>query len=169
MNGKSFTKWVAITLAIILIALVTYLIISQISEGMQTTDPKLQELKNAVRDLFKPGRTYKSALLQQHLHGRDILGETRLFTAKKSYTLNKFKVHMCLRDDRTGEYYDWQVLMHVYLHEISHVICPEIGHTPLFHSIFDDLMKEASDMDIYDMDANIPLDYCQYDHDGKKK
>ena len=40
-------------------------------------------------------------------------------------------------------------------HELSHVICDEIGHTPKFHRIFEDIIKTKEEIKIYD--SSIPL------------
>ena len=35
------------------------------------------------------------------------------------------------------------MLVYVLAHEMAHVICPNIGHTPEFHAIFDQLLEES--------------------------
>jgi hypothetical protein len=52
--------------------------------------------------------------------------------------------------------------MYVALHEISHVACPEVGHTELFKKIFHFITKIAINMGIYkkiDFAKN-PVEYC---------
>ena len=55
------------------------------------------------------------------------------------------------------------MLLYVLLHEISHVICDEVGHTEKFSEIFDAVLEEATKMKIYDPNIPIINDYCQYE------
>jgi predicted metal-dependent hydrolase len=82
-----------------------------------------------------------------------------------SYSVNKGEqIVFCLRTKRTGnEMHDYNLVMYVVLHEISHVACPIYdNHGPLFRKIFAFLTQEAIDLDIYDkIDFNTkPEDYC---------
>ena len=68
---------------------------------------------------------------------------------------------LCLKDEK-NQYYETNMLIYVLLHEISHVICDEVGHTEKFGKIFDELLEEAKKMNIYNPDIPIITDYCQY-------
>jgi len=81
-----------------------------------------------------------------------------------SYTINKSKIYLKLTD-RNGEYYSNNTLIYVLLHEISHMLCDDIGHTENFHIIFRDLLLEAEKVGIYD--PYIPISY--YDERHYKK
>ena len=62
-----------------------------------------------------------------------------------SYSINKGEeIVFCLRSGKNGELHDINELMYVAIHEIAHVGCPEIGHTPLFKNINIELLKHAS-------------------------
>ncbi len=86
-----------------------------------------------------------------------------------SYTVNKGEqIIFCIRSKaltsvlESSNIHDFNIIMYVALHEISHVACPEYGHTPLFKKIFHFFCEEAIQMGIYnkeDYSAN-PKEYC---------
>lgn len=84
-----------------------------------------------------------------------------LLKGKKSYTINKKKIHLCLFD-KDGKYYDKNMLIYVTLHELAHVRCDEVGHTDKFHTIFSDILETASKKGIYDPNKPIIKNYCEY-------
>ena len=96
-----------------------------IRERLLPYDPKIDELKN------------KLALV--HPESKNL----QFFNDKKSYTINKQKVHLCIKDEN-GEYYNDNMLVYVSLHELAHVICDEVGHTQKFWAMFDAILEEAS-------------------------
>lgn len=80
-----------------------------------------------------------------------------------SYSLNKGeKIVFCLRNPITYKLENFNIIMYVALHEISHVACPEIGHTPLFKKIFKYFLLEAASINIYKVEnyTKNPADYC---------
>jgi len=90
-----------------------------------------------------------------------IVDRLKFFEGRKSYTINKTYVHIC-KKDKHGKIYARNQLVLVLLHEISHALCDEIGHTDKFNRILDDLLEKASRKGIYDPSIpNIP-DYCEY-------
>ncbi len=80
-----------------------------------------------------------------------------------SYTINKGeKIVFCIRDKLFNNIHNINTIMYVVLHEMSHIACPEIGHTELFRKIFKFLLIEGNKINIYvlaDYDKN-PVDYC---------
>jgi len=86
--------------------------------------------------------------------------ETELFRGEKSYTINKSRVYLCLKDEN-NKYYSINMLIYVLAHEYSHVICNSIGHTDEFHAIFEQLLVELADAKIYDPSQKIIPDYCE--------
>ena len=70
--------------------------------------------------------------------------------AGKSYTVNKKNVHLCVKDEETGEYFNNNMLMYVLLHEIAHVLSKSVGHTKEFHRKFEELLKKAENLGYYD-------------------
>lgn len=151
-------KYIAAGLGVVLIALVIWLIYRQYVEHYSQNDPKLQELKDIFENFFNKERYWDGQLTM--LNNRDIMKEINLYRGDKSYTINKEKVYMCLKNN-DGEYYDINTLIYVLAHELSHVICDEIGHTEKFHRIFEDLLKEMTDEGIYNPSKKIRTDYCE--------
>lgn len=79
-----------------------------------------------------------------------------------SYTINKKELVFCVRSRKTGEIHDINLLMYVVIHELSHIACPEYGHTDLFKKIFKFLLNESQECGIYQkIDFNeYPQEYC---------
>ena len=90
-----------------------------------------------------------------------IVSRLNFYEGEKSYTINKQNVYICMRDEN-GKYYDKNFLVYVILHEISHALCNEIGHTQKFMDIFSDLIERASKMGLYNKNAPKVENYCNY-------
>ncbi len=89
-----------------------------------------------------------------------IVKELRFFEGDKSYTIDKKYVFLCKRDQKTGEQYHDNQLILVLIHEISHALCDEIGHTEKFHKINDGLLQRASEMGLYNDSIQVS-NYCE--------
>jgi hypothetical protein len=67
-----------------------------------------------------------------------------------SYTVNKGdEMVLCLRSKKTGKIHDYNILLYVAIHELAHVGCTEIGHTPLFFEINRYLLRKAIRLGLY--------------------
>ena len=80
-----------------------------------------------------------------------------------SYTVDKEKVFMCLRQrNESEELVDENIVTFVALHEMSHVGTASIGHTPEFWNNFAWLLKQAETMGVYEYTdfAAHPVEYC---------
>jgi hypothetical protein len=95
------------------------------------------------------------------LHLDPILGKLNFYEGEKSYTINKKNVYICMKNE-AGGYYDKNFLVYVILHEISHALCDEIGHTQKFMAIFADMIDRAARMGLYDKDKPKVENYCNY-------
>ncbi len=139
-------------------------------ENFKITDkkePMLSQLELLLNPMFAKDVQYDGILknIMTIQMKRKILNEIILTRGKKSYTINKEKIYMCLKD-QNNQYYDMNMLLHVMLHEIAHILCfDEIGHTQKFYTIFDELLRKASDMKIYDMNKPLIQDYCTHNPD----
>ena len=128
-------------------------------------EPMLVHLEEQLAPMFAENVKYEGILqpiLTKQMK-RKILNEITLSKGKKSYTINKQNIYMCLKDQQ-NEYYDKNMLLHVIIHEIAHILTvDEIGHTPKFNKILDALLEKATEMNIYN--PNIPLirDYCTFE------
>ena len=152
------TKILAIILAFLLIVLVSWIVYKQIKEHYTKDDPKLKELTKVFEDFFKQERYWVVPL--DMLNHKNIMDEITMYRGNKSYTINKEKVYICLKDEN-GQYYNDNTLIYVMSHEICHSLCPEIGHTELFHTIFEALLLELTEAGIYNPSIPIEQDYCQ--------
>lgn len=70
-------------------------------------------------------------------------------TQRGTYTENKSVIYLCVRDPKTGKYYDHNVIMYVALHELAHVLTKEEGHTKLFTENFNKLLIKAQQEGLY--------------------
>ena len=116
---------------------------NQVNEHFNKQNPYLIECVNEVKEHFPK------------------VNELRFYEGDESYTLNKEKVYICVKDKKTNELYDKNILKYVILHEYAHSICPEIGHTPLYQKIFNKVLTEAVDKGVYDPNVKIPINYCK--------
>jgi len=67
-----------------------------------------------------------------------------------SYSINKGEeLVFCLRSKIDNKLHDINDIMYVAVHEIAHIGCPEIGHTPLFKKINKFLLEKAVDKGLY--------------------
>jgi len=130
------------TCVLLFVSLVLYFICFQISEYYSQLDPVLMTIKNTIQPL-----------------NPHIVDNLQFFEGDKSYTINKKKIYLCLKDEH-GDYYDLNMLVYVAIHELSHVLCDEIGHTPKFHRIFQENLEYASKLGLYDPSKPIVDNYC---------
>ena len=80
-----------------------------------------------------------------------------------SYSVDKgAKIFVCLRNKQTGEIADINTLTYVSIHELSHVMSSEVGHTDQFWSNFKSLLRQAMALNIYTyVDySKSPMPYC---------
>jgi hypothetical protein len=85
--------------------------------------------------------------------------EVEINEGRKSYTINKKKVYICLKD-KSNRYYNRNMLVYVICHEYSHILCDEIGHTDKFFEIFDGVLVKAERHGLYDPSVPILDNYC---------
>lgn len=138
---QCFFKWsvVAIILAIVLV-----LVATQIKDHYtDDDDPMLMQIKQKIA-------TFEPRVNDAVFHRGD-----------KSYTINKKHVYMCLKDE-VDQYYDENMLMYVALHELAHVFCSDVQHTPQFKKIFAHLLQRAHAAGVYDPNKALVENYCNY-------
>ena len=162
MNNMN-NKYICWALAVVLIAFIAYLIHNQIEEYNLQDDPKLNQLRGIFHEFFEhkkiKGKKWDHPLAK--LNHTNPMKNIKLLKGGKSYTINKEKVYLCLRDEKE-EYYNLNMLIYVTAHELAHVLCDSIGHTDEFHAIFEALLVELTDSGIYDPKQEILLDYCAH-------
>lgn len=128
--------------SIFFILILVLIIVYQIREDLTTFDPVLRKVKIRCADVHP------------------IIPKIELYEGNKSYTINKEKIYLCLKD-KNGQYYNENMLTYVFLHEVAHILCDEIGHTEKFSRIFDTLLEKATKLGIYDPNIPIIQDYCE--------
>jgi hypothetical protein len=132
-------------------------------------EPKLKTLQEKLAPLFDENTSYKGTILENIMTSQTkhrLKNEVSLSKGDKSYTINKEDIFLCLKDEN-NQYYNDNMLVYVLLHEISHSICDEIGHTEKFHKLFSALTRKAVELGIYNDQIPLIRDYCLY-NDKKK-
>ena len=120
----------------------------------------LQEIYSDLLHLFhdkKPG--YFIGPLEP-LNNIKVLQNLVMVEDTESYTINKKVIHLCTKDPQNGKGYDKNTLMFVVLHELAHVLCPDIGHTETFSSINYALLDHAVRNGFYDPSKPFIKKYC---------
>lgn len=133
----------------------------------------LAKIKQNIRILTKHLYDNKDTKYIEHrpyimqLHNRIknvIIMESSEDSVYTSYSVNKGEeIIFCLRSRKIrNQIHKFNLLMYVVLHEISHVACPEYGHTPLFKKIFAFITSVAIKNGLYQkIDfVNNPTEYC---------
>ena len=161
-KDQKYIKCFSILLAFLLIFALIYLLIKQIEEFNLQTDPMLDRLRSKLTEFFDHKKNWNGNLAT--LNGKNPMKNINLYKSNKSYTINKERIYMCLKDE-TGNYYSENMLIYVLLHELGHVLSKSIGHTDEFYRIFDDLLLEATKNNLYDPNQPIVKDYCQHGDD----
>lgn len=87
-----------------------------------------------------------------------------IYPDTSSYTEDKEKIGLCVKNPTTGQYYNIDTIMHVALHELTHILdhSYETGHThsPEFYQKFDEVTKAAISAGVYNPATRVPIDYC---------
>jgi Zn-dependent peptidase ImmA (M78 family) len=129
--------------ALIIIIILVWLIIRQIHENFLSQDDTIIRLKAKLLPIFPE------------------LLSTKLMRGTSSYTINKHKIFICLKDKQTKQIYDDNMLVYVILHELAHVMCDEIGHTEKFQKIFNNLLLRAVRNGLWDPTIPRIENYCK--------
>ena len=172
-----FKKICNIMSYVIVMILSVFAIISlkfPIQENYQ--DDKLDSLVRDIKTVFSLRNTASDDdnKTLKELSLDDVINNNKLtFDGHdESYTINKKKVHICMRDEH-DKYYEDNMLMYVLLHELAHCKCKSIGHTDEFHGILENIYYIARKYDkngklakntrpILGVDFIPDPDYCSY-------
>lgn len=135
--------WPAIIIIIILVITISILLIVKVKNENyeRVMDEKVDHIKSNLIEHFPE------------------LSRVNVFSGNRSFTIDKKEIFLCLRDEN-GNYYDDNMLTYVLLHELSHVICDEIGHTDKFYKIFDKVLEYAAAQGVWDPNQPIVQNYC---------
>jgi len=161
---------VATVVCIVVVNREKFEVVDQFSGSRSTCryDAKLKLLGDKVEYMFeyynnKEGGWGDGYLTHLNDELKNVHENVMLCTDKTSYTINKENIYIALaKETYNPSYYDNHTLMHVLLHELAHVICPESGalsHGPLWSGIFEELMDRAQEFGIYDRSKEIDFSY----------
>lgn len=140
-------NYIGYMLLCVVLVILSCVVVKQIREYHLQNDPILTTLKEVLKPIT--------------FGGRSITDGMKLYKADKSYTINKSQTFMCLYD-KQGQYYPLNQLIYVLLHERAHSLNQaDIGHTPAFYQIFDNLLDQATKLGIYNPNISIIQDYCE--------
>ena len=125
---------------------------------------KLAILNQNVKKLLKhiKNDTRKGVKYLVKRYNPDKLSETAVDAKYTSYSVNKGEsIAMCLREP-DNSFIDMNTVNFVIIHELSHVMTPEIGHTKLFWENMGYLLKKAEEIGIYKVYdyKEKPVRYC---------
>jgi hypothetical protein len=85
-----------------------------------------------------------------------------LFAANDSFTENKKKIFLCVKKPNK-DYYKYNTIMYIALHELAHVLTKKYDidtHGEEFHKSFNELIKRAKEVGVYDETNELDYDYC---------
>jgi hypothetical protein len=115
--------------------------------SLNEKDPEKGEYIQKLKDTFNP------EYITENIPGS-------IYVA---YSVNKGEeLSICIREKDTEKFIDNNIILFVAIHELSHIMTPESGHTPLFWDNMKYLLEQASVSGIYqpqDYSQN-PVTYC---------
>lgn len=88
--------------------------------------------------------------------------ELNYFASDESLTENKKDMYLCLKDEK-GQYYPYNMLMYVALHELAHAVSKSVddAHTgDEFNRNFDMLLDRATQLGLYNPNEPLLNNYC---------
>jgi len=136
-------------------------IVRRLPDAKQAAN-KLAEINRKVLRLINSLNTTKKGVSDLiYNYNPRTLSETLPGSQYTSYSVNKGeKISICIRSSDNEEFIDENTILFVVIHELSHVMTEEIGHTPLFWSNMRYLLEEGEKVGIYE-----PVDYQEFPED----
>lgn len=86
----------------------------------------------------------------------------QFYSSNESYAEDKSRIYLCLKDENEN-YYDYNVLIYVCIHECAHVLTPIYDNehkTKEFIDTFHNLLRKAKELNIYNKNKPFPNTYC---------
>ena len=90
-------------------------------------------------------------------------GRLEFFPSDESYTEDKKRVFLCLKDNQ-GKYYEYNHLLQVLVHELAHAFTDVIDKehkTPEFNNKHNEYRQKAAKLKMVDLEDKVPLNYCR--------
>ena len=136
------------------------------AELLEKVISNMYKLKNhLVKNInqFPDYKKYIKQLDEKLNEERTTIYENKENSDLTSYSVNKGEeIVFCLKSKKSKKNHSINTIMYVAVHEMGHLGCPEIGHTPLYNKIFKFFLEEAVKINIYKYVnyANQPIEYC---------
>lgn len=116
---------------------------------------RMAEIKNRIEKLINYLKsTYPDNEKIKTLYSRyeeDNIRETSINDNGTSYSIDKGdEIHLCLRDKKSLELHEINILMFVTIHELAHIMSKSYGHNDEFNENFIFLLKNAVKIGIYE-------------------
>ena len=128
--------------------------LSNIGISLQSLIDSLDEKdKERGEDILRLKKSFNSDYITENIPGS-------MYVA---YSVNKGEeLSICIRDKDTEKFIDNNIILFVAIHELSHIMTDELGHTKLFWDNMKYLLEKASSLGIYQItDYNkYPVMYC---------
>jgi len=111
-----------------------------------------------MQQKYKDDHSIDAEFLDKNYDGGALSEHVPRGTKNVSYVLNKGQsIKLCLRDKETGTLHDFNTLVYVNLHELSHCLDKNYGHNPSFWRSFRKVLDAAVHLNLYK-----PVDYSKY-------
>jgi hypothetical protein len=120
-----------------------------------------EQLVKLAKHMVAKFPTNPDAVRLYNNYNPEALSESDRNSGFTSYTINKSKLVLCIRqDDET--FVEFQTILYVAIHELGHMMTSSLGHTDEFWANFKMLLNEAIDIGVYNKQDfnNKPKDYC---------
>lgn len=124
---------------------------------------QLRDYLNSNKNKFPEYQQYIDLLIKNFNKDRTHIYENDHNSSHTSYSVNKGQeLVFCLKSKNENKYHNINLLMYVAIHEMAHLACPEIGHTPLFNKVFKFLAEQSVNIGIYIKNnyEYAPVEYC---------
>ncbi len=160
-----------IIILIIVMSIIIYYVRNKDKKKNVTDDTKIifSIIKEKIKDLLNyclilNNNNYINYIknINEKFYYMDIY-ENNMKNNNTSYTINKGdEMILCIRSKNNYKLHNINDLLYVVIHEISHIGCPEIGHTELFYKINIYLLERAIEKKIYKYEDynKYPREYC---------
>lgn len=133
-------------LFLIIVLFLVFLLCAYQLKHLKFSDPLIEKIKHDVSRID------------------DRIQHIAFYSSNESYTEDKDKIFLCLKDEESGEYYDYNTLMYVAIHECAHALTDVIDlehKTPEYRNMFKYLLDKSTTLGIYDPQKPLPERYCK--------
>lgn len=123
-------------------------LLAQIEENLY----KIRDHCSSNLEKYPVYKKYINRMRKKFHRNRTQIYENTTRLGSTSYSVNKGEeLVFCIRHrkKKKDKLHDINTVMYVAIHELAHIACPEIGHTPLFNKIFRFLLNIGIEIGVY--------------------